>query len=135
LEATQSKLQSLEAIEEATRAAEERRAHLLNETLAEADRTAAEVVDDARRQGELLLEEARREAARVVAAAHQKRMGLVGDLARERSVFEETRTRLSGFLADTLENIGAASTTDERPANVRELDEARATRTSARADR
>jgi hypothetical protein len=50
-------------------------------------------------------------------------------LARERSAFEEERTRLSGFLVDVLEEVDGAPA-----ASVRDLDEARSARISAGSD-
>ena len=142
LEETRTKLGSLDAIEEATRkaeelffAAEQRREEHRHRSEAKAERKAADITDHARRRANELLEEAKVEAERIIAVAGQERARLVAKLADERSILEETRTRLSGFLTDVLDEVGAASTTVEEPANVRDLDEARSVRTSARADR
>jgi hypothetical protein len=51
----------------------------------------------------------------------------VEELAQERSVLEETRTRLSGFLTRVLEEVEIGMS--EGSVNVRDLDEARAART------
>ena len=96
---------------------------------AEAERRAAEVTDAARRQAQQLLEDAQLQAARILADARHERTLLVEDLERERSVLEETRTRLSGFLTNALEEVAVAPA-----ANVRDLHEARAVRTSTGAD-
>jgi hypothetical protein len=57
-------------------------------------------------------------------------------MARERSVLEETRTRLSAFLAEALREVEAAPAAGEsKGRNVRDLDEVRAVRTSARGNR
>jgi len=47
---------------------------------------------------------------------------------------EETRTRLSTFLVDVLEEVEGAPAASEGLANVRDLSEARGVRTSAGAD-
>lgn len=57
------------------------------------------------------------------------------ELVLERSVLEAMRTRLSAFLTDALEEVGAAPAAGDRRANVRDLDNARAGRTPAAADR
>ncbi len=138
LEETRTKLGSLE---EATRKAEElffadeqRREEHRRRSEAEAERKAADISDRARRRANELLEEAKVEAERIIAAAGEERARLVAQLADERSILEETRTRLSGFLTDVLDEVGAKSTTSAEPANVRDLEEARAVRTSTRAD-
>ena len=56
------------------------------------------------------------------------------ELAQERSVLEATRMRLSAFLTDALEEVEEAPAAGDRRAKVRDLDEARAGRTSAAAD-
>jgi cell division septum initiation protein DivIVA len=135
-EATHGKLRSLAAIEEATRTAEtllmvaeQRRVDLLSESEAAAERKAAEVAARARQQAQEMLEHAQAQAAGIIAAAQDERTRLVEELARERSVLEQTRTRLSGFLTDALEEVEAATETDGAP-NVQNLDDARAVRTS-----
>jgi hypothetical protein len=80
-----------------------------------------------------VLEEAELEAKRIVVLAEQERAGLVNDLARERSVLEETRMRLSGFLADALEEVEGAPVVGNGPAVVRDLDDVQGM-TSAAAD-
>ena len=75
----------------------------------------------------MLLEEVEVETARI-AAASQEHARLVEELARERSIFEETRTSVSSFLTTVLEEVEGAPTAEEGPANVRNLDEARSVR-------
>ena len=58
----------------------------------------------------------------------------MNELAQERSVLEETRTRLSGFLTDVLEEVEGPPASSDGPAAVRDLDEALAVRTSGGAD-
>jgi hypothetical protein len=120
--------------EELLVAAGRRRDELLRASEAEAERRATAVEDGARRHAQELLEEARLEAARVVAAAGERER-LVGELARERSVLEETRTRLAAFLAEVLREVEAAPAAGDSKGNVRDLDEVRAVRTSAGGDR
>ena len=134
LEEARTKLGSLAAIQEATRTAEallvvaeQRRVDVLSASEAEAERRAAEVTDAARRQAQQLLEDAQFQAARILADARHERTLLVEGL--ERSVLEDTRTRLSGFLTNALEEVAVAPA-----ANVRDLHEARAVRTSTGAD-
>jgi vacuolar-type H+-ATPase subunit H len=140
--ATRAKLDSLTAMEEAAQqaeellvAAEQRREHLVREAEAAAERNTAEITERARREARELLQRAEHDAARIIAVAGQERARLLDELAKERADFEESRTKLAGFLAGALEEVEAAPTADERPANVRDLDEARTVRTSAGADR
>jgi vacuolar-type H+-ATPase subunit H len=122
-------------VEELLLAAERTREELLRESEAEATRKASEIADVAHRQAEAVLERAELEAATIVAAADQEHSELAQMLARERSVQEDTRTRLSAFLAAMLAEVeGAAPDTREGQANVRDLDEIRAVRKSAAAD-
>jgi vacuolar-type H+-ATPase subunit H len=141
LEDARAKLAAPTPIEAATQkaaellaAAERQRDELMRESEVEAEHKAAEIIESARRQTQGLLEEAEVEAARIVATASQQRERLVEELANERSDFEETRARLSGFLTSALEEVDAAPGTGDGPANIRDLDEARAVRTTARAD-
>ena len=139
LEVARSKLAMptpLEAVgqqaEELLIAARHRGEELLRESEAEAERKASEIADVARRQAEAVVQRAELEATRIVAAADQERVQLVQALARERSVQENTRTKLSAFLADMLAEVEAAAPdTQEVQANVRDLDEVRAVRKAA----
>lgn len=138
VEETRTRLESLTVIEEAARkaeellvAAEQRRDELQRESEAEAERKAAERVGDARRRAQEVLDEAELEAARIVGAAERERAQLVDELlARQRSVFEETRAKLSGFLSDVLEEVEGMPAERETPAQSRSLDEALTVRTS-----
>jgi vacuolar-type H+-ATPase subunit H len=139
LEETRVRLGSLAEIEEAVQeaenllvAAEQRREDFQRESEAEAEGRAAEVTRDAHRRAKELLEEAELEAARIVAAGHQERERLSADLAHERSVLEETRNRLSGYLTDVLSEVEAAPAAGDRSTNVRDLDEALRKRASGR---
>ena len=129
-----TQLEAAAQAEEILIAAERRREELLRASEAEAERRASEITDAARREAEALLERAELEATRIVAAADQERTRLVRTLARERSVQEDTRTRLSAFLAAMLAEVEAAAPTREGQANVRDLDEVRAVRKSVAAD-
>lgn len=134
LEEARTKLGSSAATEEAPPRANEllaaarEREVLRRESEAEAER----ITEHARRQARDLLEEAEREATRIVDAAGQERAQLMNELAHERSVWEETRTRISGFLVDVLEEVEGAPAASEEPANV--PTSARRGRTPAGAD-
>jgi vacuolar-type H+-ATPase subunit H len=138
VEETRTRFESLTVIEEAARraeelllAAEQRQEELQRESEGEAERKAAEIAADARRQAQELLEEAKLEAARIVGAAERERAQLVDELlVRQRSVFEETRERLAGFLSDALEEVEGMPAAREATADSRNLDEALVARTS-----
>ena len=100
LEQTRARLDSLTAIEEAVKKAERDLA------------AAKQQQRDVRQESEA---EAEREAARIVAAAGLERARLVDELAQERLVLEEMRTRLSGFLTDVLEEVEVAPTASQGP--------------------
>ena len=142
LEVERSKLATPTPLEAAAKQAEERliaaertREELLRESEAEAQRKASEIAAIAHRQAEAVLKRAELEATRIVAAASVEHARLVQALARERSVQDDTRTRLSAFLAAMLAEVeAAAADTREGQANVRDLDEVRAVRKSAAAD-
>ena len=136
LEQTRSALGSLAALEGAVANAEEliadaekRREVLLRHGEAEAERT----TEEARRQAKELLAEAELEARRIVDAAQRERAELRSEFAQKLAVLEETRTRLSGLLADVLDEVeGAPVATNDADANGRQLDEALRARASAR---
>jgi cell division septum initiation protein DivIVA len=140
LEQERMKLEETTPLQEAAQTAEglladaeRRREELMRESEAEAERRAAEITDNARRQAEDLLGKAELEAARIVDTARQERARLLKELERERSVFEERRMSLSGFLNRALEEVDAPSA-DDRAANVRELDDELRIRASAGSD-
>ena len=143
VEETRTRLESLTVIEEAARkaeelleAAEKRREELTRESEADAERSAAQITGDARRRARELVEEAELEAARIVGAAERERTQLVDELlARQRSVFEETRAKLSGFLADALEEVDSGPGASEGAANGGDLDEALSATAPAGGDR
>jgi len=120
--------------EELLVAAKQQCTSLVRKAEAEAQRKVAEITGDAERRARELLGEAEREAGRIAVDAIHERARLVEELARERSVLEETRTRLSGFLADSLEEVEAPRPESKASADARD-DEALAVRTSAEADR
>jgi len=136
LEETRTRLDSLTATHEGAGteedllvAAERPRGDLLRESEAEAERKASEITEDARRRAREQLEEAELEAKRIVADADRERSRLVTALAQERALFQDTRLRLARFLADALEEVDGAPAASERPADVRDLDEAPDART------
>jgi cell division septum initiation protein DivIVA len=138
LEETRTRLDSLEAIAKAEQhraeqllvTAERQSEALRRESEAEAER----ITEEARHQVRDLLEEAELEAKRIVDAADQERAGLLSELAQERSILEETRTRLTGFLADALEEVEGTPAASPGPSNVHDLGEALRLRTSSGAD-
>ena len=142
LEETRTKLGSLASIEQATRTAEaaarRRRATASRPLERERGRSAAQgrrshrAAHVGRRSNCSRKQSSRRRESS--SDARHERTRLVEELARERSVLEETRTRLSGFLTDALEEVGTATGMSEGSANVQDLDEARAVRTSTGAD-
>ena len=142
LEEARTRLESMEAIEKAEKykaeelliVAERQSQSLRRESEAEAERKTAALIDGARRQAQELLAEAELEAKRIVGAAGQERAQLEDKLAQERSVFEERRTRLSGFLADVLEEVEGTPAASDGPAHVRDLDGALSVTTSAGSD-
>ena len=97
-------------------------------------RSADVITDDTQRQAREVLEKAELEAQAVVAAAHDERTRILGELARECAAVEETRTKLSGFLAGVLDEIDATPSVHEPSADVHVLSEARDMKTAARAD-
>ena len=92
------------------------------------------ITEDARLKARERLEEAGLEAKRIVDAAGQERAKLLDELARERSVFEERRTRLSGYLADVLDKVESTTAASEGPASDGQLDEELGVRMSTGAD-
>jgi cell division septum initiation protein DivIVA len=122
---------------EAERRAQESLANaesLLREGAAEAERRANEITEAARTQARKLVEKAELDARAIVAAAERERGRLVDDLARQRALVEETRTRLSTFLVDVLEEVDGVPAPDSTSMNVRDLTQAREMRTSAGGD-
>ena len=116
LEQTRARFESLTAIEEAIKKAER--------DLAAAKQQQRDVL-------QVSEAEAEREAARIVAAAGQERARLVDELAQERLILEQMRTRLSGFLTDALEEVEVAPTASQGPTNAGDLGEALAPKRSA----
>jgi len=138
LEEARTKLGSFAAAEVAEQRADELLATAARECEVlrrESQVEAARITEDAQRQSRDLLEKAELEAARIVAGAGQERAWLVDELARERSVLEETRTRLSGFLADVLDEVEVPLATSEGSANDRDPGEARGVGMSASLNR
>ena len=138
LEETRTKLDALTAIEEAAQqaeellaAAEKRRDELLEESRAEAERKQAEAAEgaaDAKRDARELLERAELEARKIVEAAAAKGAEIARDLEQERALFEERRKLLTGFLAQTLEEV------ERTPAASGDPEPALAAKTSAADD-
>jgi F0F1-type ATP synthase membrane subunit b/b' len=120
--------------EELLAAAKRQSEELLQASEAEARHRAGTITEIAQRQAQERLDEAEVEARRVVTAAIREHARLLEELARERAVVEETRTRLSSFLVDVLEEVESVPATGEPPGNVRDLNEARGVRTSAGGD-
>ena len=86
-----------------------------------------------RRQAKELLAEAELEARAIGDAAQRERAELASEFAQKLSVLDETRMRLSGLLADVLDEVeGAPVVTDDADANGRQLDEALRARASDR---
>jgi hypothetical protein len=110
---------------------ERHREELLRASEAEALRRAGTITEIAQHKAQQRLEEAEIEARQIVTAAVRERTRLLKELERERAVVEETRTRLSSFLVDVLEEVDGAPGASEPPANVRDLNEARGARTSS----
>ena len=71
-----------------------------------------------RRTSRDLLEKAELEAREIVLAARRERAQLLNELAQERSALGDARARLSGFLADALEEVESPAETSEAPANA-----------------
>ena len=122
--------------EELLIAAERRREELLRASEAEAERKARR--DHRRRpssgRGSARAKPSSRRRRSSLPPA-EERAQLVQALARERSVQENTRARLSAFLNAMLAEVEAAAPeTREGQANVRDLDEVRAERKSAAAE-
>lgn len=114
--------------------AERRCEILLREREAEAEGKAAEITQGAWKQARKLLEKAEHDAKEIAATAERERARLVDALARERALVEETRTRLSAFLVDVLDEVEGVPPASQPPTNVRDLGEAREIRTSAGGD-
>ena len=81
-----------------------------------------------------VLEEADLEAKAIVAAAQAERTERLTELARDLAAIEETRTKLSRFLTDVLEEIDDTRSADGSRDNVHQLGEARDMKTAASAD-
>jgi hypothetical protein len=161
LEERRTSLDSLAAVQGAEQKAEELLAAALRqceslrqESEAEAERRAAGINEDARRRAQERIEEAELEAKRVVVAAEaQSKVDMeriTADARRQAqerleeaelearalvtaagSALEETRKKLSGFLADVLGEVEGAPATSEGTANVHDLDEVRGARTAS----
>jgi hypothetical protein len=89
---------------------------------------------DGSRQTQEVLEEADLEAKAIVAAAQAERTERLTELARDLAAIEETRTKLSRFLTDVLEEIDDTRSADGSRDNVHQLGEARDMKTAASAD-
>jgi vacuolar-type H+-ATPase subunit H len=114
-------------------AAEARGESLLRESEAEGDRRARAIIESAMTQARDLVDKANQAAGGIMADAHRERARLVDDLRRERARVEETRSRLSTFLVDVLDEVHTPRSA--RPAtNVRDISEAREGRTTAAGD-
>ena len=80
----------------------------------------------ARGSAEAVLEAAQQKASELVANAERERIRLQNDLAREQSLVEETRRKLSALLESVLADVKDEST--QVAPNVSDLREARDSR-------
>jgi flagellar biosynthesis GTPase FlhF len=108
---------------EATRTAAERKA---SATLTAAERKALELEESARASAGTALEEAQQKASEIVAQAERERIRLQNERAREQTLVEETRKRLSALLESVLADVEDEPA--QRASRISELREARGPR-------